>query len=103
VITPTATTTWSAEYVALAGGDAPPSASRARRVWTLTPSRTAVETGHEAIEIRDDLILLHETVGIVAAIGIAGQVALPVRRDQAKLSQRSLRQAWPTSCFSRTR
>ena len=43
-----------------------------------------IEAAHVVVEIGDDLVLDHEAIGIVAPIGMAGQGALPVRRDQAE-------------------
>ncbi len=43
-----------------------------------------VHHADKAVKVRGDLILLHEAVRVVALVGIAGQGALPVRRDQAE-------------------
>jgi len=43
-----------------------------------------LEVGPEALHPGDDLVLDHEAVRVVAVIGVAGQLALPVRRDQGK-------------------
>src|SRR2546428_12735481 len=37
-----------------------------------------------ALEIGDDLIFGHEAVGVIAVVGMAGQLHRPVRRNQAE-------------------
>ncbi|MNV68428.1 hypothetical protein D3C71_1612780 [compost metagenome] len=46
--------------------------------------RRRVHMGDKALEPGVDLFLDHETVGIIARIAPAGQVALPVRGDQTE-------------------
>ncbi len=42
------------------------------------------EGGDEAVDVIDDLVANHETVGIVARVGKAWKLTLPIRRHQAK-------------------
>ena len=42
------------------------------------------EPGRVALEVRDDLVARHEAVGIVAVVGVPGELDGPVRRHQAE-------------------
>ena len=61
------------------------SADASRPSWTSTFSRSGrVDLALEGVEIVEDFVLDHEAVRVGAGIGMAGQLALPVRRDEAE-------------------
>jgi hypothetical protein len=43
-----------------------------------------IHCGHEAVQVRDDLVFLHEAVRVGPVVGMPRQRTLPVRRDEAK-------------------
>ena len=62
----------------------PPSASAASDVTSAPLADRRTEGGGVASQMADDLIAEHESVGIEAVVGAAGQLDRPVRRHQAE-------------------